>query len=154
MIKSFTSTYLPESSWLVVLFCLVNLFYSLHQALFFSPFALHLEVLFQEREKNLVVLLEVAASGCYMLLSRHAYKVVYGALQEACLIHARAIFKAENFFLVVLAIEYLFTNGPTKANLLTKLATFGVFKLQLTIEHKVKVRLRRLILLVNILTGP
>jgi len=68
---------------LVVLFLLFNLFYSHQQALFFSPFALDLEVLFQEREKNLVVLLEVAASSCYMLLSRHAYKVVYGALQEA-----------------------------------------------------------------------
>ena len=138
---------------MVVLFLLFNFFHRHQQALFFSPFALHLEVLFQEREKNLVVLLEVAASGCYMLLSRHAYKVVYGALQETCLIHARAVFKAENFLLVVFAIEYLFANGPTKADLLTKLATFGVFKLQLTIEHKVKVRLRWLILLVNILTG-
>lgn len=69
-------------------------FDAFEETLGLSPLALHLVVLLQEREQDLVIVFEIATASCKVLLSRHHDEIVDAALENTGVTQAEAAFEA------------------------------------------------------------
>jgi len=121
------------------------------QTLLFPPLTLDFKIFLKERQQDFVILFEIAASSRHVLLIGHAYKVFYRALQHAGVAETEAVFKAQDLFFVLVPVQYLLSNGPSEAYDVSKSSNFRIPQFHLTIQNKVDVGPRWLILFVHAL---